>query len=304
MRIKCPLDILPFSGQKEITTLVENRRAITLDNLELNIYETYQQSQLVPLQFNDMVIVSMIVGKKIMHLDGERPFEYLPGETLILPARKRMEIDFPEADVRAPTQCTALAISEQKIKGVLEYLNECAPAEQGQKEWTVQWDKFRFDNDQEIARLTNKLFRILVSEERFKQALADLTLKELLIRVMQTQNLLQLDEQPSANDSVYAYLKSFIGQNLCSELSVEILCQKANMSRSRLFREFRQEFGLTPIEYVIRERLGRAKTLLLQGCSVKECCYAVGFNDVNYFVRSFKKREGITPGVFQQINIR
>lgn len=56
------------------------------------------------------------------------------------------------------------------------------------------------------------------------------------------------------------------------------------------------------MEYVIGERLAQAKKLLKQDSSVKESCYAVGFSDVNYFVRSFRQRAGVTPGTFRSNN--
>lgn len=54
---------LPFSSRHELSTLVENRRAFTLENLELNVFETYQRSEKVALQFDDLVIINMIHGK-------------------------------------------------------------------------------------------------------------------------------------------------------------------------------------------------------------------------------------------------
>lgn len=295
---KHKLDVLPLSTEKELTTLVENRRVFTLNNFELNVYETYQESHLVPLRFNDVVIVNMLKGKKVMHLDGIPDFDYLPGETLILPAEKGMQIDFPEARMNAPTQCTALTIAKDKINDVIQYLNDFYPKSVSFKSWDFKWDNFHFDNDSEITYLTNKLFKLATSQDLYKEALADLTLKELLIRILQTQNLLYLNSQAETNDSPIAYIKAYVRDNLSMNLNVDVLCKIVNMSKSSLFREFKQHLGVSPMEYVIRERLTQSKRMLRQGSTVKESCYAVGFNDVNYFVRLFKKREGITPGGF------
>lgn len=302
MENKHKLDTLPLSTKNELTTLVENRRAFTLDNFELNVYETYQESHLVPLCFNDVVIVNMLKGKKVMHLEGLPHFDYLPGETLVLPAEKKMRIDFPEARLNDPTQCTALTIAKDKINDVIQYLNHFYPKKGKFSNWDFRWDNFHFDNDSEIAYLTNKLFKLATSHDVYKEALADLTLKELLIRILQTQNLLFLGEQMETNDSPISYIKAYIRDNLSIDLSVDVLCKAVNMSKSSLFREFKQQLGISPMEYVIRERLTQSKKMLRQGYTVKESCYAVGFNDVNYFVRLFKKREGVTPGGFASLD--
>jgi hypothetical protein len=66
----------------------------------------------VPLKFNDLVVTSMLRGKKVMHLLTIK-FEYLPGETVVIPSVE-MKIDFLKPQKNLP-QCLALAIDQQKI---------------------------------------------------------------------------------------------------------------------------------------------------------------------------------------------
>ncbi|VTQ04328.1 helix-turn-helix domain-containing protein [Sphingobacterium daejeonense] len=72
------------------------------------------------------------------------------------------------------------------------------------------------------------------------------------------------------------------------------------MSKASLFRLFKDEYGITPMELVIQERLRKAKEMLSANMTIKEVCYACGFSDVNYFIRIFKSREQITPGNYQR----
>lgn len=292
--------MLPLSSRKELTTLVENRRAYTLANHELNIFETYEASSLVPLQFNDLVIINMIKGKKVMHLQEKISFDYFPGETLLLPEYTKMKIDFPEARLESPTQCTAITVSADKISEVVNYLNEFYPKKGSDANWSFQLDKFHFSNNEELVRLTNRLFQVSLSHDIHKEALADLALKELMIRIMQMQGLLVLQENgASKNSSTFHFVKQYIAENLTEKLTVEHICAKVGMSKSALARAFKAEFGVSLMEFVIRERILQAKKILRAADSVKEACFAAGFSDVNYFIRLFKQREGLTPGQFK-----
>ena len=289
---------LPLTATKELNTLIESRRAYTLRNFELNIFETYETSMSVPLAFSELVIINMIQGKKVMHLQDKVSFDYFPGETLLLPEYTKMSIDFPEASMEEPTQCTAIAIDGDKVREVVNYLNEFYPKKGGDTRWSFQLDKFHFSNSEELCGLTNRIFQVSLSGDMHKEALADLLLKELLIRIMQTQGLLVLEESASRNSSIFTYLKQYIHENISEKLSVDTLCKQVGMSRSTLSRTFKIELGVSPIEFVIRERLKYAKKILRLSKSVKETCFSAGFSDVNYFVRMFKQREGMTPGEY------
>lgn len=291
------VQLLPFSKEGEISTLVENRRAFTIDSLELNIYETYKPSERVPLRFDDIVMINMIQGKKVMHINDMSSFDYLPGQMIVLPASVSMSIDFPEATYGTPTQCTALTISRDRIQNVMDYLNEFYPKVSISGSWQLDSEQYHLYNTPELAQLLNKLFHIMTSADPLKNALADLTFKELLIKLLQTQSLLAM-ELGKATTTVLGHLKDFIRKHVAEKLSLDILEKVSNMSKSSLTRMFKQELGVSPMEYILRQRLTKAKELLLVTKSVKEACFGAGFNDVNYFVRIFKNREGLTPGAF------
>ena len=182
-----------LSNEKSLKTLVENRTVYSLNHCELNLFETYESSQLVPLKFNDLVVTSMLRGKKVMHLFDEPGFEYLPGETVVIPSNVEMKIDFPEATFNNPTQCLALAIEQTKINDTLHFLNERYPKEGNKQFWHLNYQNYYFYNNIELATTINKLIKECTSTSITKDALADLTLQELLIRIIQTQTAKSID---------------------------------------------------------------------------------------------------------------
>jgi AraC family transcriptional regulator of arabinose operon len=292
---------LSLSNQKEIRTLVENRKAYTLNHCELNVFETYERSELVPLTFSDLVITSMLRGKKVMHLFDQPGFDYLPGESVIVPPNITMTIDFPEASANQPSQCTALAINQQEIMNTLDFLNENYPREDGNT-WKLNYNQFHFFNNYELAQLINKLIRISTGDALTKDVLANLTLKELLIRIMQMQNLHEVSDNMHelSTGSRFAYVLDYIRVHLTEKLNINALSQMAFMSKPSFFRAFKYELGISPVDYIIKERIQFAKQLMNNPYnSISEACFKAGFNNLNYFSRAFKKIEGITPSGYK-----
>ncbi|MFC4230720.1 helix-turn-helix domain-containing protein [Parasediminibacterium paludis] len=287
-----------------LKTLVENRTIYNLDYCELNVFETYQTSELVPLRFNDLVVTSMLRGKKIMHLFDKPGFDYLPGESVIIPANVEMHIDFPEATLETPTQCLALAIDNKKIENTLNFLNEKYPKEGRNNFWQLDDRNFFFYNNQELAITINKLIGICQSTSLGKDALADLTLQELLIHITQAQSLKAVSEMDLQKTSTFlAQAIDLIRKNLTGKINLQQIAKTACLSTATLYRLFKRELGISPIEFIILERIKYAKRLLKnQDIYIKNVSFEAGFDDCNYFIRVFKHYEGITPKQYQQLN--
>lgn len=306
MPVKSYLQAVDFTNPKYLQRLVENRRVFNLKNCELNIFESYQQAYRIPLSFNDFVITSMVQGKKIMHLFDKPSFEYLPGETVIVPANETMIIDFPEAANETPTQCIALSVDEAYIRDTVQYLNEYYnPGDGENSNWRLQFDKYHFDNDADVASLINKLVKICSSSEVSRDIFADLSMKELLIRLLQSQQLNRIIQEKDHhnNNTRLHFVLHYINEHLTENISIDVLCRKAYLSRNLFFKWFKNQFGITPLQYINRERLKLAKQLLANtNYSVSQISVQCGFNDTNYFVRLFRSAEGITPGTYQALS--
>jgi len=304
MSIKSLLHTPALTHEKSLKTLVENRTIFSLNNCELNIFETYQESALVPLKFNDLVVTSMLRGKKVMHLFDEPGFDYLPGETVVIPSNVEMKIDFPEASNENPTQCLALAIDQTKISETLNFLNERYPKEGTDNFWQLNYQNYFFYNNVDLASTINKLIKECMSTSITKDALADLTLQELLIRIIQTQTVKSIDQGDFSNqNNAIAQVIDYIRKNLKEDINLKHLSDKACMSTTSFYRFFKRELGMSPIEFVLSEKIKYAKKLLKnQSIQINEVCYLSGFEDANYFIRLFKKHEGVTPKQYQLMN--
>ncbi len=298
------INVLPsLTNEKLLKTLVENRTVYNLDNCELNLFETYQKSALVPLQFTDLVVTSMLKGKKIMHLFDNEGFDYVPGETVIVPSNTEMKIDFPEASFENPTQCLALAIDNKKIVNILDFLNEKYPKEGHNNFWQLDESNFYFENNQEMAVLIGKIIQICQSTSIFKDTLADLSLQELLIKIIQSQTLKGITAGTTkATNQILLHLIALLREKIGQKIDLKVIAKNAGLSTSGLYRLFKAELGVSPVEFVILERIKLAKGYLAnKDIYIKNVSYEAGFEDSNYFIRLFKHYEGITPRQYQQL---
>lgn len=93
----------------------------------------------------------------------------------------------------------------------------------------------------------------------------------------------------------------FIDENFADCCTVNFLCGHFFISRSSLYRAFRDELDITPSKYIENRRLSNAKKLLEQGESVQAASEKSGFPDYSHFISLFKKRIGITPKKYQKL---
>ncbi len=73
------------------------------------------------------------------------------------------------------------------------------------------------------------------------------------------------------------------------------------VSRTRFVHLFKEQTGVSPYRFQLNIRIHRAKDLLENSSfSINECAQAVGFSDVSYFCRIFKKHTGYSPGEYRK----
>jgi AraC family transcriptional regulator len=91
----------------------------------------------------------------------------------------------------------------------------------------------------------------------------------------------------------------YIHDNLGDDLSLREIAGAACVSTNYFAGLFKKEIGVSPHQYVIQQRVERAKALLREGkISVAEIAVQVGFYDATHLTRHFKRLTGTTPRAF------
>ncbi|WP_326568758.1 helix-turn-helix transcriptional regulator [Amycolatopsis rhabdoformis] len=82
-------------------------------------------------------------------------------------------------------------------------------------------------------------------------------------------------------------------------LDVPALARTALMSTAHFSRRFRDAYSETPYSYLMTRRIERAKTLLRNGYTVTEACFAVGCTSLGSFSARFTELVGETPSAYR-----
>lgn len=93
----------------------------------------------------------------------------------------------------------------------------------------------------------------------------------------------------------------YINHNLFRELSIDAICSTVHVSKYYFCRRFKEEVGMTVMEYVLNTRLVMAKELLQkEKLSITEVASRCGFCSPSYFSRVFKAETGMTPLAYRK----
>jgi AraC-like DNA-binding protein len=92
----------------------------------------------------------------------------------------------------------------------------------------------------------------------------------------------------------------FLEANYSSDVSVDELASRYNLSPGHFRLLFKEYAGTSPRKFVTNLRISAAKKMLMQGLSIKEAARFAGFQDVLYFIRVFKTTTGSSPGSWRK----
>lgn len=97
-------------------------------------------------------------------------------------------------------------------------------------------------------------------------------------------------------------VKEYIDENYRQKICLSDLSDQFFINKYYLLRLFKEQYGFTINDYMIRLRITKSKQLLrFTKMTVEEIGYECGINNPNYFARLFKKIEGISPTEYRRL---
>lgn len=104
---------------------------------------------------------------------------------------------------------------------------------------------------------------------------------------------------PTLTSAQASTLRELILANLTEPLSLQHLADAVGTSVGHLVRAFKTSFGVTPYQFILRERVNRAQDLIASGTlSLSEIVPLAGFNDASQMSKTFRRLTGQPPRAF------
>lgn len=143
----------------------------------------------------------------------------------------------------------------------------------------------------------NMLFRQIIDfsrRELYTDNMVRYAVSLLLMEI--TQEYLDMTNGKVNVNRLIASVEEWINSNCHKQLSLAEIAEKFHYNPEYLSMLFKKETGVTITHFINKSRLNISKSLLADSrVSIKEAAFSCGFNDEKYFMRMFKKCEGMTP---------
>lgn len=131
-----------------------------------------------------------------------------------------------------------------------------------------------------------------------------LNIKSILLQFFQ--KMLQYDfivqNSTSGRNTTEKEMISYIQQNYTGEISLKQFGEQFHLSEKYISRYFKEHFHITLSQYINHLRMEHARQLLQETTlSVTEVAMRSGYENVSYFIRSFKKMYGMSPLKYRKL---
>lgn len=154
-------------------------------------------------------------------------------------------------------------------------------------------------NRERVSLLFRQVTQYSRREDLYSGRILNSALELLLMELTQEFLEAAFGRKDGISPSMYRVME-WVRNNCSRSLNREMIAETFQYNPDYLSMHFKKETGMGLMSYLNRERISRSKALLSCGnISILEAAYESGFQDEKYFMRTFKRLEGITPSQYK-----
>lgn len=256
----------------------------------IKIYTTSKYDPLSPFIY-DVCLILVLQGKKIGHL-SHNTLVYDSKNYLVVPTTLPLECE-THASFEEPFIGLIISIDKKMMYEIIDCVSEKDSIDSKKNSIGIFSDEVTSN----IEDITLRLLNILQSKEESK-ILGEPLLKELFYRIAvgKNSNFLHKMFLENNNEAKIARALKIIHTQCESNLNISNLARQEDMSVSSFHTHFKKVTSHTPLQYIKKIRLNKARDLIsMHNYQVVDAAYEMGYDSASQFSRDFKTYFGYPP---------
>jgi AraC-like DNA-binding protein len=232
----------------------------------------------------------VLQGAKQTNLD-DRILRLSAGDSIIISHHVPVYAKITQASVEVPYLSLIIKIDLKIIRTLVSEIEQIVEK---------QDRAFSVDSERADSALINTIDRLIttMADPLEAELIGSALFRELHLRLLRASHGGMLRQMVPSNSAANNISRSieYIRNNYRAGFLVTDVAREVGMSESSFYQKFREITGTTPHQYQKSLRLMEAHTLLsLDGYSVSDAAFAVGYESPNHFSRDYSKRFGVPP---------
>ncbi|WP_284642365.1 AraC family transcriptional regulator [Paenibacillus silviterrae] len=235
-------------------------------------------------------------------LAGDRVYTLSPGALIIV---RPMVLHLSRPDERLAFQRFVLSVDENYMEALLRQDDQLCSG--FGRQLKTEDSFFLPPAASSIAMLQDTLYH-LEKELLHREPYFEASVKSLLMKcLVDMARLVRFSHGPVRSEAGLTakveQILSHIAEHYEDPIHMDEVASRYKLSRSYMYRIFKEYTGYAPNQYLLAFRINKAKALLLHSeLSVIEVAARSGFQDVSHFCHTFKKQTRMTPSAFRSLH--
>jgi len=154
----------------------------------------------------------------------------------------------------------------------------------------------------EISSCLRNILREMEQKNTGYEDVCQAYMEILIIRLMRNTALsVATEPQVISGNRQCAAVKRYIDLHFKESLTLDQLAEDAHMNKYYLSHAFKQEYGTSPINYMITKRIEESKYLLAEtDLSLSQIAQLLGFSSLSYFSQVFRRTQSVSAMEYRQ----
>ncbi len=150
--------------------------------------------------------------------------------------------------------------------------------------------------DTDVHSILKKMASEMNADDKYANTMEEIKLSELIITLFRINRSFHSDVTNRFSEVI-----GYINQNLKEEIDLKSLSEIAYMDKVYFLKEFKKHTGITPMRYVKKMRIEKAKSLLCHSdMNITQISTSCGFTSIHHFSNVFKKETGLSPALYKK----